>query len=311
MGFVRLKSWLGVGPERLSRLRLACCALLMATVLAAPGLMAGPGSLPFSGRLVDAAGQPLSGAVDLTVEFYASQAGNDVLSRAPIVLRQVALSAGVFTIAIPIGDEEFAALFSSGAAVYLQVHDHTNQRTYRRQRYQLPAGIARTGEAERGSDVTVPTVLAGAATAVTTAPVAPGAAPALDAATATSVPEGTWASTTAPVPEAVAPAASEPQGSAPRLSSLRAAAAAACLASPVAGAKFTLQLRDASQSCAAACAQARVQATCLRGWTVYAGDAYFDYGNECTVAPGPSASEQVVSRICCCLSTTGPAPLAE
>jgi hypothetical protein len=87
-------------------------------------------------------------------------------------------------------------------------------------------------------------------------------------------------------------------------------ASAACLASPVAGAKFLAQSRDVTTTCESACIAARDLATCVRGWTVYSAGATFDHGNECTTAETP-AGLTVEARLCCCLSTMGPAPLLD
>lgn len=91
-------------------------------------------------------------------------------------------------------------------------------------------------------------------------------------------------------------------------SSIRIAAASACLASPVAGSKFVAETNDTKSSCATACANVAPASTCVRGWTLYADDRYFDYGNECQVTEAPPG-EQVAARVCCCQSLAGPGTL--
>ncbi len=110
--------------------------------------------------------------------------------------------------------------------------------------------------------------------------------------------------TAAPAPE---PMAGSTQGRA----ELVRATSAACLASQGPGAKFIVYraaATDAALPCAGVCSGAKPGSGCIRGWTLFNGDEYLEFGSECTATPGITASP-TVAHICCCLVTAGPSPL--
>ena len=166
-------------------------------------------------------------------------------------------------------------------------------------------------QAATGTSPATSPLAAAPAPAPATSPLAAAPAPApatasLAAATTVSEPPAVAQAATGTSPATPnAGGAAPPQ---PSVDPLHIAAGAACLASPVAGAKFLVQGHDPTAPCAATCTAAQLQATCVRGWTFFAGGQTFDFGNECTAAV-PAQGLALVGRLCCCLTTSGPMPL--
>jgi hypothetical protein len=89
--------------------------------------------LSYAGRLVNAEGLPLTGPLEITVRFYASEAGSDQLASAKS-FPGVALQDGVFQLTLSLNASEQAAIFGDGsAAVFVEVE--AAGKRYPRQRY--------------------------------------------------------------------------------------------------------------------------------------------------------------------------------
>lgn len=85
-------------------------------------------------------------------------------------------------------------------------------------------------------------------------------------------------------------------------------ARAACMGVNTAGAKFVVSLSDPNVTCQSACIHAESRSSCLRGWTLFAQDNYFEYGDECVKA-ATGFESRVEARFCCCLTTFRPMPV--
>jgi hypothetical protein len=100
-------------------------------------LVAGPAAavdLGYAGRLVDTAGAPLAGPVDITVRFFGSQVGNDQLGTSTD-FSGVALSDGAFQLTLGLSDAEQKQIFGDGSrSVYIEIE--ASGRVYPRQSFQ-------------------------------------------------------------------------------------------------------------------------------------------------------------------------------
>lgn len=87
------------------------------------------------GRLINEAGIPVRGPVDLEISLYRQEAGGDPLLPAPLSFNQVALEGGNFRIRIELSDADSLIVFGArgNAKVWLQILDQTNDRVYPRQ----------------------------------------------------------------------------------------------------------------------------------------------------------------------------------
>ena len=94
--------------------------------------------LTYAGRIVDSTGKPLAGPVNLQVDFYSSATGSDRIAISAVTVSSVALTDGVFQIRIPLVAADAKKVFSSPTtAVYIQITDTTNNKTYSRQKYSV------------------------------------------------------------------------------------------------------------------------------------------------------------------------------
>lgn len=110
-----------------------------------------------------------------------------------------------------------------------------------------------------------------------------------------------------PVPDAVT-APLKQESDTRMISGLASVTRAACMGVNTAGAKFVVNLLDAKATCQSACIHAEGRSSCLRGWTIFAQDTYFEFGDECE--KGATGFEAPVeSRYCCCLTTFRPMPI--
>ena len=239
---------------------------------AALAVAAGGRVLPFSGRLLDDQGKPVSGPVDLQLNFFRTEADATPLPLPPYNFYKMDLSDGVFHVKIMTSESDLNVLNTPGNIIYLQVKDVTHDRVYRRQKF----------------DMTTSEPLTQAAPAPSPAPQA-AASPA--------------ASATQPNP----PAAGQVTGVD---FDITRAAIAACVASPGAGAKFVTGRDEVAgaQTCTNVCALSAPGAACIRGWTLFGNNQYLEFGSECNATP-VLASVPVVGRLCCCLNLRGPSPL--
>lgn len=259
-----------VGPRRVPRYFFralevaALCVSLFAPTSSA--MAAETVVIPFGGRLVGDGGSPLEGAVDLEATIWGSLLGEDLISKVPLVFKQVPLVAGLFAVTLTLDAEEQKTAEANGrGGIFIEIRDLTNGRSYRRQRLDWQSLHQRGLEQTTGQKIVGEEAVA----------------PRLD-----PVPT----SESGLLSPAVAPVV-----------------VAACLASAVAGAKFVADdFNVGSLSCASRCTQARAGSACLRGWTVYRDDAFFEYGTECTTG-GTAALGAPLGRVCCCLSTRGAA----
>lgn len=261
----------------LRALALAVGLLTTTLALSAEGRM-----MPFTGRLVDDLGQPIAGIVDLSVNFYRTEEAVDTINKVPFKFAQVALADGVFHISLNLSDADAEALLPlPTSAAFLQVEDSTHGRTYRKHpisRADL-LSLEQPAPVPTGTQVSLPA-------ANLAVPVAAAAAPAAPA---------------APLPPQAAPAVPAPV-------SILAASAGACLAATSVGAKFSVRSFDKLATCAASCTIAKSGSQCLRGWTLFADDQVFEFGNECvTVQIMPNLP--ALGRLCCCLAQSMPLPL--
>jgi uncharacterized protein YdbL (DUF1318 family) len=100
------------------------------------GLWAGLASgqdFSYSGRIVDSAGNPLVGPVDLKVELFATETGGKPVVTLPIY-SSIKLNQGVFQISITLSQAELDAAFDQ-SETWIQITDATNARTFPRQKF--------------------------------------------------------------------------------------------------------------------------------------------------------------------------------
>jgi hypothetical protein len=91
---------------------------LVSFFAAAPAAAA---DLAYAGRLIDAAGAPLAGPVDITLRFYRSAEGSDQVGPTK-TMDGVALEGGLFQLTIRLEAQDEAALFGDGTAlVYVEI----------------------------------------------------------------------------------------------------------------------------------------------------------------------------------------------
>jgi hypothetical protein len=77
--------------------------------------------LGYGGRLVDAAGAPLSGPIDLTVRFFGSETGGEQLGSS-LSYTGVTLADGVFQLSMSLSDADQGAIFGDGShAVFVEI----------------------------------------------------------------------------------------------------------------------------------------------------------------------------------------------
>jgi signal peptidase I len=84
-------------------------AVALGAALTAPKVVAA--DLAYGGRLVDGNGTPIAGPVDLTLRFFGSEKGTDLLGSSR-TFPAVALADGVFQLTLALDDAEQAAIFS-------------------------------------------------------------------------------------------------------------------------------------------------------------------------------------------------------
>jgi len=99
-----------------------------------------PYELTYSNRITEADGKPVQGPITVAVDFYADAA--DTAPRieisSPIVLPDVAVSDGVFQLAIELSPSDFHKVFSETATtVYIQITDKTHNRVYAKQQFSV------------------------------------------------------------------------------------------------------------------------------------------------------------------------------
>lgn len=95
-----------------------------------------PYELSYLGRLTDASGMPISGPIDLELNFYRSETGSDRVAIAPLRFNSLSLADGVFQLNIALSATDFHLVFpASTASVYVEVTDLSHGKTYKRQKY--------------------------------------------------------------------------------------------------------------------------------------------------------------------------------
>ena len=277
----------------------AACFIMAGSAFGAEGRI-----MPFTGRLVDDLGHPITGQVDLNVLFFRTEAALEPITNTPLKFSQIPLTDGVFHITLNFTEADIQALFPMSASVaFLQIQDLTHTRTYRKHPITQTDLLAIAAPPPPPAPVEGPRVNLPATAGGATAPMA-GVGPLLPPPSITPPglpgtampPQGT------PVP--ASPPVIPPTSAGAALAN---ATAAACLAATNVGAKFSVKNLDKAANCAATCAIAKVGSQCLRGWTLFPSDQVFEFGNECgTVQIMPNLPS--LGRLCCCLAQSTPMP---
>lgn len=84
-----------------------------------------PYSFSYGGRITYSNGAPLQGPIDISVSFFNSVDGNDLISQ-PVSIQNVKLDQGVFQIEIILSDTQFNTIFPNSAQpVYIEVSART------------------------------------------------------------------------------------------------------------------------------------------------------------------------------------------
>ena len=118
-------------------LRYALAALLIAHFAASSDAQAFPYELSYASRITDAQGVPLTGPVDIQVDFFTDPTNSNSRINIPTVaISRVPLADGVFQLSITLTDVEFNTVFANSAdTVYIQVTDVTHGKTFQRQQF--------------------------------------------------------------------------------------------------------------------------------------------------------------------------------
>ena len=118
-------------------LRYAVAALLIAHFVAPTDSQAFPYELSYASRITDAQGVPLTGPVDIQVDFFTDPTNSSSRINIPTVaISRVPLADGVFQLSITLTDVEFNTVFANSAdTVYIQVTDVTHGKTFQRQQF--------------------------------------------------------------------------------------------------------------------------------------------------------------------------------
>jgi hypothetical protein len=116
---------------KFSALTCTACSISLATFFAVWPARAA--DLAYAGRLVDAAGAPLAGPVDITLRFYGSAAGSDRLGPTK-TFPGVALEGGLFQLTVDLEAQDEAAIFGDGTALVF-VEIEAAGKLYPRQRF--------------------------------------------------------------------------------------------------------------------------------------------------------------------------------
>jgi hypothetical protein len=114
-----------------STFKCAVCGFGLLTLFTA--LPAQAADLAYAGRLVDAAGAPVAGPVEIILRFYGSAAGSDQLGPSK-TFAGVPLEGGVFQLTVSLEATDEAAIFQDGTAlVYVEIE--AAGKRYPRQRF--------------------------------------------------------------------------------------------------------------------------------------------------------------------------------
>ena len=118
-------------------LRYAVAALLIAHFVAPTDSQAFPYELSYASRITDGQGVPLTGPVDIQVDFFTDPTNSSSRINIPTVaISRVPLADGVFQLSITLTDVEFNTVFANSAdTVYIQVTDITHGKTFQRQQF--------------------------------------------------------------------------------------------------------------------------------------------------------------------------------
>ena len=117
--------------------RYAVAALLIAHFAASTDSQAFPYELSYASRITDAQGVPLTGPVDIQVDFFTDPTNNNSrINIPPVALSKVPLADGVFQLSVTLTPVEFNTVFAnSDDTVYIQVTDVTHGKTFQRQQF--------------------------------------------------------------------------------------------------------------------------------------------------------------------------------
>jgi hypothetical protein len=111
---------------------------LLVAGMTAPGLAAaGPFEITYGGRITDPSGRPAVGPIDIRLRLYRSQAGDDLIPVLPADATGVALTEGLFQVALSLTPAEFHIVFNDTDPVWIEITDLTSGLTYPRQRYSV------------------------------------------------------------------------------------------------------------------------------------------------------------------------------
>ena len=112
--------------------------VLLSIVLAAalePAAFAGDAfTLNYGGRLAETDGRPVSGPLDLKVNFYRAEGDTVPIAAAPQVFRSVNLKDGVFQLSLAFAPDDYQIIFPSTDSVWIEVEDLTTNDVYARQK---------------------------------------------------------------------------------------------------------------------------------------------------------------------------------
>jgi hypothetical protein len=123
----------GQETMRIGFFRNTAYAFLLQTLIVSSLAISGNIDLPYGGRFVEDNGAPVTGPVDIIVEFFSSETNDSPLADS-LVFQAVALEDGVFQLNFSLNAHSFNEIFRAvDKPVWIQITDATNGKTYPRQ----------------------------------------------------------------------------------------------------------------------------------------------------------------------------------
>ena len=118
------------------KLLTAVLSVLCAIVCLSRPVLAFPYELSYANRLTDGQGRPVTGPIDVRIDFYSDPSADARIDIAPVNLSGIALSDGVFQLSLTLTPAEFNKVFAlTSDTVFIQVTDVTHGKTYQRQQF--------------------------------------------------------------------------------------------------------------------------------------------------------------------------------
>ena len=114
---------------------LASFLFFVALALASATTSASPFQLSYSGRLVDQAGKPIPGPIDLQLKLFSHPTNPTLIAVTVPVFEDVVLAAGFFQVKLNLTGANYFTAFGGSGDVWVEVKDITHNKTYPRQQF--------------------------------------------------------------------------------------------------------------------------------------------------------------------------------